>query len=216
MNFIQADSIGRELAWINLRQMGVIDDEMVKQGGLLEGLIYAPLSAIAAAITAPMGSKIRSAALGLLLGAGVASTASKEVQNKTEKGEPVDHKQMGAAMQAIFAGISTGGAARVVKDLKEGKEVGTAGAIMASAPIGAMLMSTNPVVGALTAGAGAAVAAALRGGSTLPMQSPDSKRVAYTSEPDVHADLQNLTSEEISKRVSALQPPQSDLRALLH
>lgn len=163
MDIQTADQMGRELAWVWSVNQGLVTPQMAKEAGLLEGFIYAPLSALAAMLSAPWGSKWRSAGLGLLLGAGIASTTGKEIQQRSDRGEKVQAKDLSPLMKAVLAGLSTGGAARVLRDIKEKKEIGTMGSILAAAPIGALVHSSNPIVGALVAGEGAAILSALRG-----------------------------------------------------
>lgn len=153
MDYRLADQLGRELAWSHCKQAGIVSDEMVKQAGLLEGIIFAPLTAIAAMISAPWGSKMRSMGMGLLLGAGMGAVADKEVANRQSQGEPVTARQMGPAMKAIMAGVALGGTQRVQKDLITGKPMSQAGGILVGAPLGALVASspsTGMAVGAIS------------------------------------------------------------------
>ncbi|MBU1743255.1 MAG: hypothetical protein KKC37_17100, partial [Proteobacteria bacterium] len=71
MDRATADQIGRELAWVASREAGIVTPELCKTAGLLEGLLYAPLTALAALFSAPSGSRMHSMGLGFLLGAGM-------------------------------------------------------------------------------------------------------------------------------------------------
>ena len=174
MDFRLADQLGRELAWSHCRQAGIVSDEMVKQAGLLEGILFAPLTAIAAMISAPWGSKMRTMGMGLLLGAGMGAVADREVDNRQSKGEEVGPKQMGPAMKAIMAGIAMGGGQRVQRDLVTGKPISQGGAILTGAPLGAFLSSspsTGMAVGAVSASLLSAMQGAKGGERPNPVQS---------------------------------------------
>lgn len=153
MDYRLADQLGRELAWSHCRQAGIVSEQMCKEAGLLEGIIFAPLTAIAAMISAPWGSKMRSMGMGLLLGAGMGAVADKEVANRQSQGEPVTTKEMGPAMKAIMAGVALGGSHRVQKDLVTGKPISQFGGILVGAPLGALVASspsTGMAVGAIS------------------------------------------------------------------
>lgn len=164
-----ADSIGRQLAWAICLQEGIVDRSMAKEAGLLEGIIFAPLTAIAALLSAPFGSKMRSMGMGLLLGAGVGALSDREVENKNQQGEQVNHHSMSPAVRAILAGISLGGSARVRSDVEHGRPVSQASAILTGAPLGAM-MSSSPASGLVIGTVSGDIISALTRSGQNPLQ----------------------------------------------
>lgn len=147
-----ADQLGRELAWCVAKEQGLVDAQLCKTAGLLEGLLFAPLTALAALFTAPSGSRLHSMGLGFLLGAGMGAVTNKEVVNRQQKGENVNAQALSPSMKAIMAGISIGGAERAKKDMASGKSVEGMSAMLAGAPLGAM-MSSDPATGLAVGGA---------------------------------------------------------------
>lgn len=141
MNIQLADQLGRELAWLHCRSLGIVDDKMVKQAGILEGILFAPLSGIAALLSAPFGSKMRSMGMGLLMGAGVGALSQRELENRNRAGEPVTEKELSPAMKAIMAGLAVGGTQRVQDSMRTGKPMSGLGAMLTGAPLGALLAS---------------------------------------------------------------------------
>ena len=152
MNRAEADQAGRELAWCVAKEYGLVDEAMIKTSGLLEGLLFAPLTALAALFAAPSGSRLHSMGLGFLLGAGMGAVTSKEVRNRQGQGENINAQALSPSMKAIMAGISIGGAARAKKDVAEGKSIEGMSAMLAGAPLGAML-SPDPATGLAVGGA---------------------------------------------------------------
>jgi len=147
-----ADQIGRELAWVMAKQAGWVSDDLVKSAGLLEGLLFAPLTALAALFTAPWGSKLHSMGMGFLLGAGMGAVTNKEVANRQQQGEQVNPQALSPMMKAILAGVAMGGAARAKGDLEKGKSISSMSAMLTGAPLGAMT-SNDPATGLAVGGA---------------------------------------------------------------
>lgn len=164
-----ADQLGRELAWVESRRVGLVTDDMAKTAGLFEGLVYAPLTGIAALLSAPFGSKLKNLGVGLLMGAGMGALSTREVQNRQQSGEPVRDQDMSPAMKAIMAGAALGGSSRITKSLAEGKGVSEAGAMLAGAPLGALLAS-DPMKGFLVGGISGKLLSAF--GQANPGQNP--------------------------------------------
>lgn len=130
------------------RQVRQLEDSGTKTAGILDPFLTMPFSALAAAITAPGGSRGRAGAIGALLGAGMASLAQKEYAERLARGEKVSPVDFNPLFQSVLAGLATGGGARVVQDLHGGEGVRPLSAVLAGAPAGAMLLSSNPVAGA--------------------------------------------------------------------
>lgn len=168
MNIQLADQLGREMAWAACSSAGIVSDAMVKEAGLLEGLLLSPLTAIAAFLSAPTGSRLRSMGMGALLGAGIGVLSDKEVENRTEKGEPVKRKDMGPVMKSILTGLALGGTERVHKDVESGKPIGRVGALLTGAPMGAMLAGANPATGMIVGAISGNLLSALGAGGKLP------------------------------------------------
>jgi len=153
-----ADQLGRELAWTIAKEAGLVDYQMAKEAGLLEGLLFAPLTAVSAMISAPFGSKMRSMGTGLLLGAGIGAVAEKEVENRNAAGDPVESKGMSPMMKSIMAGFALGGAERI----KE-KGLDSTSGILAGAPLGALITSKDPTTGMAVGGVSGSLLSALQG-----------------------------------------------------
>jgi hypothetical protein len=163
-----ADQLGRELAWVQARNAGIVSDEMCKQAGLIEGLLFAPLTAIAAFLSAPMGSKLHSLGVGALLGAGIGAFSDREVENRNEKGDPVKHKDLSPLMKTILTGLAIGGTERVRKSVEEGKPISRMGAILTGAPMGALISGSNPATGMAVGAISGSLLSALGAGGKLP------------------------------------------------
>lgn len=148
MDARMADQLGRELAWAAMQEAGLLPAGMAKEAGLLEGLLYAPLTGIAALLSAPSGSRLRNMGLGILMGAGLGAVTNKEITNRQAQGEQVGGKEMSPAMRAIMAGVAIGGAGRVERDVKAGKPIEAVSAMLTGAPLGALLGS-DPAKGLL-------------------------------------------------------------------
>jgi len=157
-----ADQVGRELAWVISHTRGLADDALVKEAGLLEGLIYAPLTALAAMFSAPWGSKMQSMGLGFLLGAGMGAVTDREAQQKAQEGKQVSPQEMSPLMKAVLAGVALGGAKRVGADVQQGRPIGNIGALLAGAPLGAMIAS-NPATGMAVGGVSSQLLSMLQG-----------------------------------------------------
>lgn len=165
MDFRTADQLGRELAWAQCHQVGIVSVGMAKEAGLLEGLLFAPLTAIAAMMAAPSGSRMRSMGMGLLLGAGMGAVSNREVALRNAQGEQVTRHEMSPAMKAIMAGVAMGGAQRVQQSQEAGQRISPIGAMLAGAPLGAML-SSDPTTGMVIGGISGSLISSLHPGAS--------------------------------------------------
>lgn len=189
MDRATADQIGRELAWCVAKEAGWVDEPMVKKSGLIEGLLFAPLTALAALFTAPSGSRLHSMGMGFLLGAGMGAVTNREVLNRQKSGENVNAAALSPSMKAIMAGISIGGAARAKKDTADGKQIDGMSAMLAGAPLGAM-MSNDPATGLAVGGAASQLLSVLHAsqmGQQLISQPPSQSPGQPQTQPVFHA-----------------------------
>lgn len=114
-------------------------EEARKTAGILDPLIYAPFSALAAALTAPSGSRGRAGALGAVFGAGLSALAQKEYEARRNAGEEVASTDFVPLIRSILGGIATGGGFRVVQEQQERGRVSLRSAFLAGAPAGAAI-----------------------------------------------------------------------------
>jgi hypothetical protein len=185
MDRVQADQCGRELAWCVAKEHGLVDDTMIKNAGLLEGIMFAPLTALAALFSAPSGSRLHSMGLGFLLGAGMGAVTSKEVVNRQQQGENLNVQALSPSMKAILACISIGGSERAKKDVAGGKSMEGMSAMLAGAPLGAM-MSADPATGLAVGGAASQLLSVLHAsqiGRQLIAQTPGQAPQAQPTQP---------------------------------
>jgi hypothetical protein len=185
MDRATADQIGRELAWVVAKEAGWTDPAMEKSAGLIEGLLFAPLTALAALFTAPSGSRLHSMGMGFLLGAGMGAVTNREVINRQRQGENINASALSPSMKAIMAGISIGGAARAKKDTADGKQIDGMSAMLAGAPLGAM-MSNDPATGLAVGGAASQLLSVLHAsqmGQQLISQAPTPQGAAPQPQP---------------------------------
>jgi len=123
-------------------------EEARKTAGILDPIVYAPFSALAAAFAAPSGQRGRAGAIGALVGAGLSSLAQQEYESRRRAGEDVDSTDFIPLIRSILGGIATGGAFRVARDQQNRGRVDFLSAFLAGAPAGALASKDNPVIGA--------------------------------------------------------------------
>lgn len=130
---------------------------LVKQAGILDAIVTAPFSAVAAALSAPTGSRGRAGALGAVVGAGLAALAQEEYEKIRDGGGDVSPVDFLPLFRAVLGGLATGGVMRASQEQRDTGRLSLATAFLAGAPAGALAWGGHPVMGALMGTAAAPI-----------------------------------------------------------